>query len=160
MNSDPEELLSRLKPRRTSAELRQQVLSAAAGELRTLRQMRWMRRIAFATAALLVFGIAVNCWVKRDIEAQIAGIYSSSQLRKTAGAAYFAVFNNNGLSSAERYSCFLRQRIAGDSDFFIKESHHEKMENEPRLDGHRPGDRDREHIPSGCLQYLDCRNAA
>jgi hypothetical protein len=165
MNIDPEELLGQLKPRRPGAELRGQVLSAAAGELQSLRQRRWMQRIAFATAALLVFSVATNWWANWTISERIARFYGSATLSgQTAEAenllASFDKAESPPGSRIAQYLSFLQQHIAVESAIFKKDMRHEKMEENPPLDGNRPGNPDGMHSPSGCLPYMDYRYTA
>jgi outer membrane lipoprotein-sorting protein len=61
MNIDPEKLLGQLKPRRPEATLREQVLSAVAGELQVLQQRRWQNRFGFVKVAQRVFNMMSQC---------------------------------------------------------------------------------------------------
>lgn len=165
MNIDPEELLRRLRQRPANKELRQQVLMAVANEWRAARQRRWMRRVALATAALLVFSVGANWWASSAISDRLARLYEvHNSFDKADNAKILLASQERGElpppNRAAQYLALLQQRIIAESAFCEKERRHEKMEQNPSWDGSRSRNLDGMHSPSGCRPYLDYRHTA
>jgi hypothetical protein len=84
MNDDMEQLLGRLTPRGVRPELRPQVLAAVASQLKAEPASPWLRRSAWAVAASILVGIAMNIGVSVRAERRLAQLYGPPSVSKQA----------------------------------------------------------------------------
>jgi hypothetical protein len=177
MNNDPEKLLSQLKPQRTSAELRAQVLGAVAEGLRESRAWRRQRRLGLATLGLVILCIGLNFWVNRTVCARIAALFPPPPPPREAVemANFIANYTNpqarqliyqqmmtyrpTGDYFPEKYLSML-QKSTTEYENILRDPRHEKMEKDSPLDGNHSGDANRHPADRRCLLCLDYRYTA
>jgi hypothetical protein len=83
-HDDVERLLIRLTPRVPASDIRPRVLSAMASELKTEPASPWTRWAAWAVAAALLVGIALNFCVNRVTNDRLARLFGPPPVSKQA----------------------------------------------------------------------------
>jgi len=159
MNDDEiERLLGRLKPRVPAPDIRPWVLTAVASELRKEPDSPWLRRVTWATAAALLFGIALNVWVNESANCRLAQLFGPPPISKqakeladtiesvadaqTARWVYercvAAQSSGDGRAAYEAYRKRLTQ-LASELSGSFKELEHETPQENPQVERDRNG---------------------
>jgi hypothetical protein len=157
-NDDVERLLLRLTPRGLGSAARTQVLAAVASVLRKEPASPWTRRFAWAVAAALLFGIALNVWVSKSTDYRLAQLFGPPPVSKeakeladtiesVAGAqtarwvyerCAAARSSGDGRLAYEAY-CDRARQLTNELSNPFQESEHETPQKDPQVDRNRRG---------------------
>jgi hypothetical protein len=177
MNHDIEDRLARLTPRGAPPELRGRVLNAVTSELRTeARPHPTLFLSLVASASAVLAGLALNVWVSAELDRRLEIVLGpppvSGQVAEIAAEiahvtnpavgqwAYqrLAVGDRHGdeaMQSASRLKQLIQQLSLD-----LGETVDEAPQEDPQMDRHRHGSRDRGAAPSQRLLRLEHRNTA
>ncbi|MGA2059550.1 MAG: hypothetical protein ABSG67_03640 [Thermoguttaceae bacterium] len=176
MNHDPEQILALLKPCPTTGQLRSKVLSAIDGQLRESRRWRLQKRIGLITLAMVIIGAGLNIWVDHNVSRRIAALFPPPTPSRDAVeiAAFVSKYTDPQAGqwvyrqlavdqsysfSPENYFAYI-QKITAESEILFKDRFYEKSEKNSPLDGHKPGNIDRNPADMRGMLFLDSRLTA